>query len=111
MEIKQGEIYLANLNPVRGHEQAGYRPVLVVQNDILNQNLTTLVVLPITSNLKYRNNLTVYFLGRENSSIKEDSVILLFQIRTIDKIKIKKKIGKISQEEFLKVRRKLNNVF
>jgi mRNA interferase MazF len=111
MEIKQGEIYLSDLNPVKGHEQAGYRPVLVIQNDILNQYLSTVVIIPITSNLKYKENLTVYFLSKEVSSMKNDSLALLFQIRTIDKLRLKKKIGGVSQTEFYKIKRKLNNIF
>ena len=111
MEIKQGEIYLSDLNPVKGHEQAGYRPVLVIQNDILNQHLSTVVILPITSNLKYKENLTVYFLSKEVSSMKNDSLALLFQIRTIDKSRLKKKVGGVSQSEFYNIKRKLNNIF
>lgn len=111
MEIKQGQIYLSDLNPVKGHEQAGYRPVLVIQNDILNHNLSTVIILPITSNLKHKENLTVYLLNKENSSMENDSLVLLFQIRTIDKLRLKKKIGEINQEEFYKIKRKLNNIF
>ena len=111
MEIKQGEIYLSDLNPVKGHEQAGYRPVLVIQNDILNQYLSTVVILPITSNLKHKENLTVYFLSNEASSMKDDSLALLFQIRTIDKLRLKKKVGEVSQSEFYKIKRKMNNIF
>lgn len=111
MEIKQGEIYLADLNPVKGHEQAGYRPVLIVQNDILNNNLSTVIILPITSNLKYKDNLTVYFLSKEVSSIENDSLALLFQIRTIDKLRIKKRVGAVTQMEFYKIKKKMNNIF
>ncbi len=111
MEIRQGEIYLSDLNPVKGHEQAGYRPVLVIQNTILNQHLSTFIILPITSNLKYKENLTVYFLSKEVSSMKNDSLALLFQIRTIDKSRLKKKVGGVSQTEFYNIKRKLNNIF
>jgi mRNA interferase MazF len=111
MQIFQGEIYLSDLSPIKGHEQSGYRPVLIVQNNILNQNLSTVVIIPITSNLKHKENLTVYFLKKENSFLKNDSLALLFQIRSIDKSRLIKRVGNISGEEFLNIKKKLNNIF
>jgi len=109
--ICQGEIYLSDLSPTKGHEQSGYRPVLIMQNDILNQNLSTVVIIPITSNLKYKDNLTAYFLKKENSFLKNDSLALLFQIRSIDKSRLIKNVGGVNREEFLNIKKKLNNIF
>lgn len=97
--IKKGEIYLADLNPVKGHEQAGYRPVLVLQNNILNKNLKTVVIAPVTTNLKAKGFLTTYFLEKKISNLKFDSIALLFQIRTIDKSRLKRKISLLPPDE------------
>lgn len=109
--IYQGEIYLSDLNPTKGHEQSGHRPVLIMQNNILNQNLSTVVIIPITSNLKHKDNLTAYYLKKESSFLKNDSLALLFQIRSIDKLRLIKRVGNVSGEEFLNIKKKLNNIF
>ncbi|MFA6917848.1 MAG: type II toxin-antitoxin system PemK/MazF family toxin, partial [Candidatus Gracilibacteria bacterium] len=90
MKIEQGDIYMANLNPTKGHEQAGMRPVLVMQNDILNKNLSTVIIAPITSNLSSKGLLTTWFLSGKTSGLNIDSVVLLFQIRTVDKLRLEK---------------------
>ncbi|MBD3331020.1 hypothetical protein GF354_05875 [Candidatus Peregrinibacteria bacterium] len=111
MKIEQGEIYLANLNPVKGHEQAGYRPVLVLQNNILNKNLSTVIIAPITSNLKAKGRFTTYFLNKKVSALDKDSVVLLFQLRTIDKSRLEKKIKKLKETEFLGIKEQMKFVF
>ncbi len=98
MIIKQGEIYFADLNPVKGDEQAGFRPVLVLQNDILNKNLNTVVIVPITKNIKAKGYLTTYFLEKKTSKLPVDSVALLFQIRIIDKNRLKKRAVQLSSQ-------------
>jgi mRNA interferase MazF len=110
-QINQGDIYLANLNPVKGHEQAGLRPVLVLQNNILNRNLNTIVIAPITSNLEAKGLMTTYFLSGKESGLKKDSVALLYQIRTIDKTPLKKEVGHISKKDFSQIRVKMMRVF
>ena len=111
MIIRQGDIYLVDLNPVKGHEQAGLRPALVVQNDILNENLSTVVIAPITSNLKAKGKLTTSFLSKNTSHLNQDSVALLFQIRTIDKGRLGKKIVRLNREEFIRIKEQLRFVF
>lgn len=108
---KQGEIYLAHLNPVEGHEQGGTRPVLVLQNDDLNEFLSTIVVAPITSNLTTKGKMTTYFLSSKNSKIKNDSVVLLFQVRTIDKSRLIKKITTLDPDHFQQILSQLRLVF
>ncbi len=85
MNIKQGDIFLANLNPIKGHEQTGTRPIIILQNNILNKNLNTIIIIPITSNLAAKGKMTTYFLEKNVTNLNKDSVALLFQIRTIDK--------------------------
>lgn len=109
--MRQGDIYLANLNPVKGHEQAGFRPVLVMQNNILNTNLNTIIVAPITSNLKAKGKMTTYFLSQKISKLSKDSVVLLFQLRTLDKSRLKKKISNMGEALFLEIKKQLSFVF
>lgn len=111
MIIKQGEIYFADLNPVKGHEQAGFRPVLILQNDILNKNLHTVVVVPITKNIKAKGYLTTYFLEKKISKLPADSVALLFQIRTIDKNRLKKRIIQLSHQTMHEMKRQTFLIF
>lgn len=110
-EIEQGDIYLADLSPIKGHEQAGYRPVLVLQKNILNQFLNTVVIAPLTTNLAAKGKLTTYFLGKAKSCLDYDSVVLLFQIRTVDKTRLTKKISNIGNEEVLAIKEQLNYIF
>ena len=109
--IRQGEIYFADLNPIKGHEQSGIRPVLIVQNDFLNKNLNTVIIAPITTNLSAKGMLTTFFIDHTSSGLSRDSVALLFQIRTIDKIRLKIKAGKISNQQITKIREQLSFVF
>lgn len=109
--IKQGDIYLVNLNPTKGHEQSGTRPVLVLQKDILNQYLNTVTISPITSNLNSKGKMTTYFLPKKKSGLHQDSVALLFQIRTIDKSRLIKKVGHLKEDDFMILRVKLSQLF
>ena len=92
MNIRRGDIYYAELSPVIGSEQGGTRPVLVVQNDIGNQYSPTTVVAAITSRIQKAKLPTHIELSAEQSGLERDSVILLEQIRTIDKSRLKKKV-------------------
>lgn len=109
--MRQGEIYLANLNPAKGREQAGFRPVLVMQNDFLNKNLSTVLVAPITSIVEKKGLLTTHFLAKKKSGLPKDSLALLFQMRTLDKMRLKKKVGKLDPAEFARVKGQLKFVF
>ena len=111
MKLNQGDIYLANLNPTKGHEQSGYRPVLVIQNDFLNKNLNTVVVAPLTTNLQAKDKLTTFFLPVSDTDLKQHSVVLLFQIRTIDKNRLNKKVCTLKANIFYDVKKQLNFVF
>lgn len=110
-KIEQGKIYLADLNPIKGHEQGGIRPVLVVQNDVLNKHLGTVVVAPITKNLRAKGLMTTYFLSKSVSKLKLDSVVLLFQIRTVDKIRLKRLVSGLNHQQLAQVREQLSLIF
>ncbi|MFH1522255.1 MAG: type II toxin-antitoxin system PemK/MazF family toxin [Patescibacteria group bacterium] len=111
MSIKQGDIYLADLNPAKGHEQSGFRPVLIMQNNLLNENLSTAIIAPITSNLSAQGKLTTHFLPKNISKLNQDSVVLLFQMRTLDKGRLQKKITNLGQDEILKIKSQLKFIF
>jgi mRNA interferase MazF len=85
-------VFWADLNPVRGHEQGVRRPVVVVQNDVVNPILDTVLVAPLTGNLKAADFLLTATLPAEETGLAEDSVALLFQIRTLDKRRLEEKI-------------------
>jgi len=91
--IIRGEIVLANLEPVKGSEQGGIRPVLIIQNDIGNKYSTTTIIAPITSNIMKQEYPTNVIIKKEESRLNKDSTILLNQIKTIDKSRIIKKIS------------------
>ncbi|MFA4815217.1 MAG: type II toxin-antitoxin system PemK/MazF family toxin [Candidatus Gracilibacteria bacterium] len=109
--IYQGDIYLTDLNPVKGHEQGGARPVLVIQNNILNKNLSTVIIFPLTTNLKAKDHLTTYFLDRKSTHLSFDSVVLIHQIRTIDQTRLKRKISSITPETLRKLKQQMVLVF
>lgn len=92
--IKRGEIYLAKLDCTIGSEQSGIRPVLVIQNDIGNKYSPTIIVLAITS--KTKNNIPTHVkIESSFEGLKKDSIVLVEQVRTIDKSRLIKKIGKL----------------
>ena len=96
-EIKRGELYYADLSPVIGSEQGGVRPVLIVQNDIGNKYSPTVIVAAITSQINKAKIPTHIELGLDYGLNKE-SVLLLEQIRTLDKRRLKEKIGTLDEK-------------
>ncbi len=95
MDINRGEIYYADLSPVVGSEQGGVRPVLVVQNDVGNKYSPTVIIAAITSQLTKAKLPTHIELEKDKFNLNKDSVVLLEQIRTLDKRRLKDKIGKL----------------
>lgn len=89
MEINRGDIYYADLSPVVGSEQGGVRPVLVVQNNIGNKYSPTVIIAAITSQLSKAKLPTHIELNKDKYSLPKDSVVLLEQIRTLDKRRLK----------------------
>lgn len=95
MIVKRGDIYYADLSPVVGSEQGGIRPVLVIQNDIGNKYSPTMIAAAITSQINKAKMPTHIELAAKDYGLNKDSVILLEQIRTIDKRRLREKIGRI----------------
>ena len=93
--MKRGDIYYADLSPVVGSEQGGIRPVLVIQNDIGNKYSPTVIAAAITSQINKAKMPTHIELAAKDYGLNKDSVILLEQIRTIDKRRLREKIGRI----------------
>lgn len=103
MIIKRGEIYYADLSPVLGSEQGGVRPVLVLQNDIGNKYSPTIIVSAITSRL-YKAKLPTHIsLDASLYGLNKHSIILLEQLRTIDKLRLREKIGELSPQKMKEV--------
>jgi mRNA interferase MazF len=98
MNIVRGDIFFADLNPVIGAEQAGNRPVLVVQNNEANARIPTITVVPLTSNLRAGRFLFTVLIPTAESGLPKDSVALVFQLRTLDKSRFIRKIGHLSEE-------------
>jgi len=105
MLVRRGDIFYAQLNPVVGSEQGGTRPVLIIQNDIGNQYSPTTIVAAITSQINKAKLPTHVEISAERSGLDKDSVILLEQIRTIDKSRLKQKVAFLDEETMLKVNR------
>ena len=93
--IKRGELYYADLSPVVGSEQGGIRPVLIVQNDVGNKYSPTIIAAAITSQINKAKLPTHINLPAEEYGLPKDSVVLLEQIRTLDKRRLKDKIGEL----------------
>lgn len=98
MTIKRGEIYYADLNPVVGSEQGGLRPVLILQNDIGNKYSPTVIVAAVTSQLTKAKIPTHIALDAMDYGLPKESVILLEQIRTLDKQRLKEHISTLPEE-------------
>ena len=103
MIIRRGDIYYADLRPVVGSEQGGVRPVLIIQNDVGNRHSPTVICAAITSRMNKAKLPTHVELNRGSCDMIRDSVILLEQVRTIDKQRLKEKICDIDGEVLQKV--------
>lgn len=103
MIIKRGDIYYADLRPVVGSEQGGVRPVLIIQNDAGNKHSPTVICAAITSKMNKAKLPTHVELSSMDYSISRDSVILLEQVRTIDKRRLKEKVCHLDDRVLCKV--------
>ena len=99
--IRRGSIYYADLDPVRGSEQGGYRPVLILQNNIGNDYSPTIIVAAITSRVKSK--LPTHVKLKDMKGLEKDSVVLLEQIRTIDKKRLDSYIGHLSDTHIVNI--------
>lgn len=101
MVIKRGDMFYADLSPVVGSEQGGIRPVLIIQNDTGNKYSPTVIAAAITSQTGKNKLPTHIDIGSEDNGLKADSVVLTEQIRTIDKSRLKEKIGHINDSSVM----------
>lgn len=111
MSVKRGEIYYADLSPVVGSEQGGVRPVLIVQNDVGNKFSPTVIAAAITSQRDKSNLPTHIEVDARNCGLARDSVVLLEQVRTIDKRRLKEKMGSLDTNDMGKVNHALSVSF
>ena len=109
--VKRGDIYYADLSPVVGSEQGGVRPVLIIQNDIGNKYSPTVIATAITSQINKAKMPTHIELDANEYGLSKDSVVLAEQIRTIDKRRLKEKIGHLDDELMTRVNEALEISF
>lgn len=107
MVIRRGDVYYADLRPVIGSEQGGIRPVLIIQNDVGNRHSPTVICAAITSRMNKAKLPTHIELNAEKYHMIKDSVILLEQVRTIDKSRLKDKVCHLDGEIINKINRAL----
>lgn len=103
MNIKRGDIYYADLSPVVGSEQGGLRPILIIQNDVGNRHSPTVIAAAITSRMGKTRLPTHIDIHAEDVGLAKDSVILLEQIRTLDKRRLKEKMGHLDEDMMIAV--------
>ncbi|MCL2858022.1 MAG: type II toxin-antitoxin system PemK/MazF family toxin [Oscillospiraceae bacterium] len=111
MTVKRGDIYYADLSPVIGSEQGGIRPVLIVQNDIGNKFSPTVIAAAITSQKEKSRLPTHIQLPSLECGLSRDSVVLLEQIRTIDKKRLKERMGRLDEGSMNEINRALTISF
>lgn len=107
MVVKRGDIFYADLSPVIGSEQGGIRPVIIIQNDIGNKYSPTVIVAAITSQINKAKLPTHVEISSEEYGLNRDSVVLLEQVRTLDKKRLKEKIGHMTDSDMKKVNKAL----
>lgn len=107
MQIKKGDIFYANLTPVVGCEQGGIRPVLIIQNDIGNRYSPTVIAAAITSSICKHPLPTHIYLDNCQRGLRSNSVVLLEQIRTIDRSRLRKYIGHLNEQALEEVNQAL----
>lgn len=103
MNIKRGEVYFADLRPVIGSEQGGQRPVLIIQNDVGNRYSPTVIAAAITAKISKAKLPTHVEVNKDDLGLVRDSVILLEQVRTIDKKRLRQRLGKLDAKTMEKV--------
>jgi len=96
--VHRGEVWLAELNPIRGSEQAGTRPVLVLQNDAINSFTRTVLAVPFTSNLRRATLPSCVQIRKGDGGLTSDSVALCHQLRVLDKSRLVRKLGTVSSK-------------
>ena len=108
MMIRRGDIYYADVSPVVGSEQGGIRPVLIVQNDVGNKFSPTVIAAAITSQ-RFKTSLPTHIqVDAQGCGLSKDSIVLLEQVRTIDKRRLKERMGNLDETDMNRVNRALS---
>lgn len=103
MEVHRGEVFYADLSPVVGSEQGGVRPVLILQNDVGNRHSPTVIAAAITSKQDKTHLPTHIGLPAQTCGLTRDSIVLLEQIRTLDKKRLREHMGRLDDQQMQKV--------
>ena len=107
--MKQCEIWYANLNPGKGSEQQGFRPVVIISGNLLNQYLQVVICCPLTTKIKnYKGNIVLE--PNESNGLTVKSEIMIFQVRSISKDRLVKKIGSITENQLGELKHGLNDI-
>ena len=107
--MKQGEIWYADLNPSTGGEQAGLRPVVVISGNLLNQHLSVVIVMPLTTKIKNYKGNPVLSPSKING-LKTESEVLVFHVRSISKDRLVRKLGVIDKNDLVRAVNTLNDI-
>ena len=107
--MKQGDIYFANLNPNRGSEQRGQRPVVIVSGNAMNDHFGVVIVMPLSTKIKKYAGCILLKKDKINN-LKQDSEIITFQLRSLSKDRFTKKMGNISGDQLHELKKKLLEV-
>ncbi len=105
-KVYRGDIFLANLNPVKGSEQGGKRPVIIIQNDVGNRYSPTVIVAAVTSRFLKKKSLPTH-VSLESHVLEKNSQVLLEQIRTIDRCRLICKVGRVTEENMTEIEKAL----
>jgi mRNA interferase MazF len=98
MTVRRGETWIANLDPTQGSEQAGVRPIIILQNDTISRYTTTVISIPLTANLRRASLPSCIFIPSGEGELTQDSVALCHQMRVLDKTRLPNKIGEVNPE-------------
>ncbi|MCR4614738.1 MAG: type II toxin-antitoxin system PemK/MazF family toxin [Clostridiales bacterium] len=108
MTVRRGDIYYADLSPVVGSEQGGMRPVLIVQNDVGNKFSPTVIAAAITSQ-RYKTDLPTHIkVNADGCGLAKDSIVLLEQVRTLDKRRLRERMGNLDDIDMIRVNKALS---
>ncbi len=103
MTPRRGEIWLADLNPTRGSEQAGTRPVLIFQNDLISRFTNSIIAIPLTTNLRRASLPSCVRVPGSEGGLASDSVVLCHQVRVLDKTRLQRRLGEVASETLMAV--------
>ncbi len=98
MKLTRGEVWVANLDPILGSEQAGMRPIIIFQENTISQFTSTIITIPLTTNIRRSSLPSCLLIAKNEGGLNKDSVALCHQIRVLDKVRLSQKIGQLSQK-------------